>query len=83
MTDGLRRRTWNAWQPRGLRLPTSHEFIERNAARPFFLLVAHEAVHLPVQTPEDTRIAAQSAKVEQDKRLSNPSQSTVRRISFS
>ena len=30
------------------------EFIERNRTRPFFLYVAHEAVHLPFQTPEDT-----------------------------
>jgi len=30
------------------------EFIERNAERPFFLFVAHEAVHLPFQTPADT-----------------------------
>ena len=29
-------------------------FIERNADRPFFLFVAHEAVHLPFQTPDDT-----------------------------
>ena len=32
----------------------SVRFIEENKARPFFLLVAHEAVHLPFQTPEDT-----------------------------
>ena len=30
------------------------QFIERNTDRPFFLLVAHEAVHLPFQTPDDT-----------------------------
>lgn len=30
------------------------EFIQRNRRRPFFLLVAHEAVHLPFQTPADT-----------------------------
>ena len=30
------------------------QFIERNKTRPFFLFVAHEAVHLPFQTPEDT-----------------------------
>jgi arylsulfatase A len=29
-------------------------FIEENKSRPFFLLVAHEAVHLPFQTPADT-----------------------------
>ncbi|MDG2130654.1 MAG: sulfatase [Fuerstiella sp.] len=29
-------------------------FIQQNRARPFFLLVAHEAVHLPFQTPDDT-----------------------------
>jgi arylsulfatase A len=31
------------------------DFIQRNAKQqPFFLLVTHEAVHLPFQTPEDT-----------------------------
>lgn len=30
------------------------EFIERNRTQPFFMLVAHEAVHLPFQTPDDT-----------------------------
>lgn len=30
------------------------QFIERQAQHPFFLLVAHEAVHLPFQTPDDT-----------------------------
>jgi arylsulfatase A len=30
------------------------EFIERNPTDPFFLFVAHEAVHLPFQTPDDT-----------------------------
>ncbi|MCP4786698.1 MAG: sulfatase-like hydrolase/transferase [Fuerstiella sp.] len=29
-------------------------FIEQNSDRPFFLCVAHEAVHLPFQTPDDT-----------------------------
>jgi arylsulfatase A len=29
-------------------------FIKQNSTRPFFLLVAHEAVHLPFQTPDDT-----------------------------
>ena len=29
-------------------------FIEENADHPFFLMVAHEAVHLPFQTPADT-----------------------------
>jgi arylsulfatase A-like enzyme len=29
-------------------------FIEQNSDHPFFLLVAHEAVHLPFQTPDDT-----------------------------
>lgn len=29
-------------------------FIEENKSQPFFLLVAHEAVHLPFQTPDDT-----------------------------
>ncbi len=29
-------------------------FIERNKDRPFFMYVAHEAVHLPFQTPADT-----------------------------
>ncbi len=29
-------------------------FIEENKARQFFLFVAHEAVHLPFQTPDDT-----------------------------
>jgi arylsulfatase A-like enzyme len=29
-------------------------FIEENRSRAFFLVVAHEAVHLPFQTPEDT-----------------------------
>ena len=29
-------------------------FIQQNSTRPFFLLVAHEAVHLPFQTPDDT-----------------------------
>lgn len=29
-------------------------FIEANKDNPFFLLVAHEAVHLPFQTPDDT-----------------------------
>ena len=32
----------------------SLRFIEANRDRPFFLLVAHEAVHLPFQTPADT-----------------------------
>ncbi|MCF7975261.1 MAG: sulfatase [Phycisphaerae bacterium] len=37
-------------------LITDHavRFIEENKARPFFLYVAHEAVHLPFQTPADT-----------------------------
>ena len=30
------------------------QFIEKNTRIPFFLLVAHEAVHLPFQTPDDT-----------------------------
>ena len=30
------------------------DFIERNKQRSFFLYVAHQAVHLPFQTPEDT-----------------------------
>ena len=30
------------------------QFIEKNRARPFFMFVAHEAVHLPFQTPDDT-----------------------------
>ncbi|MFP6676439.1 MAG: sulfatase-like hydrolase/transferase [Pirellulaceae bacterium] len=30
------------------------QFIEKNTSDPFFLLVAHEAVHLPFQTPADT-----------------------------
>jgi arylsulfatase A len=30
------------------------QFIEGNTKRPFFLFVAHEAVHLPFQTPADT-----------------------------
>ena len=30
------------------------KFIEDNSHRPFFLCVAHEAVHLPFQTPDDT-----------------------------
>ncbi len=29
-------------------------FIEKNRAHPFFMFVAHEAVHLPFQTPDDT-----------------------------
>ena len=32
----------------------SVDFIKNNKSKPFFLLVAHEAVHLPFQTPEDT-----------------------------
>ncbi len=32
----------------------SARFIEENHEGPFFLLVAHEAVHLPFQTPADT-----------------------------
>ena len=32
----------------------SVRFIEANRDKPFFLLVAHEAVHLPFQTPDDT-----------------------------
>ncbi len=37
-------------------LLTEHSlrFIEENKARPFFLYVAHQAVHLPFQTPDDT-----------------------------
>ena len=37
-------------------LITDHavRFIEENKSRPFFLYVAHEAVHLPFQTPADT-----------------------------
>jgi arylsulfatase A len=30
------------------------KFVEHNSAGPFFMLVAHEAVHLPFQTPDDT-----------------------------
>lgn len=30
------------------------QFIEQHTTQPFFLLVAHEAVHLPFQTPGDT-----------------------------
>ncbi|MAD81224.1 MAG: N-acetylgalactosamine-6-sulfate sulfatase [Planctomycetaceae bacterium] len=30
------------------------QFIEKNTTHPFFMLVAHEAVHLPFQTPDDT-----------------------------
>lgn len=30
------------------------DFIKRNKSNPFFLYVAHEAVHLPFQTPDDT-----------------------------
>jgi len=30
------------------------KFIDENKARPFFLFIAHEAVHLPFQTPDDT-----------------------------
>ncbi len=30
------------------------QFIEKNATHPFFMFVAHEAVHLPFQTPDDT-----------------------------
>jgi arylsulfatase A-like enzyme len=30
------------------------QFIERNRGHPFFLYVAHQAVHLPFQTPDDT-----------------------------
>lgn len=30
------------------------QFIEKNENHPFFLFVAHEAVHLPFQTPDDT-----------------------------
>lgn len=30
------------------------DFIHRNSDSPFFLYVAHEAVHLPFQTPDDT-----------------------------
>lgn len=30
------------------------KFIETTTAQPFFMLVAHEAVHLPFQTPDDT-----------------------------
>ncbi|MGY8769460.1 MAG: sulfatase-like hydrolase/transferase [Pirellulales bacterium] len=30
------------------------KFIQKNQDNPFFLLVAHEAVHLPFQTPDDT-----------------------------
>ncbi len=29
-------------------------YIEQNTEQPFFMFVAHEAVHLPFQTPEDT-----------------------------
>jgi len=32
----------------------SVEFIKRNKDKPFFLYVAHESVHLPYQTPDDT-----------------------------
>jgi len=37
-------------------LITDHavRFIQENKSRPFFLYVAHEAVHLPFQTPADT-----------------------------
>ena len=30
------------------------QYIEKNKDAPFFLVVAHEAVHLPFQTPDDT-----------------------------
>ena len=30
------------------------QYIENNADHPFFMLIAHEAVHLPFQTPDDT-----------------------------
>jgi arylsulfatase A len=30
------------------------QFIQENSDHPFFLFVAHEAVHLPFQTPDDT-----------------------------
>ena len=30
------------------------QFIQKNTTQPFFLFVAHEAVHLPFQTPDDT-----------------------------
>lgn len=32
----------------------SVEFIKRNKNKPFFMYVAHESVHLPYQTPDDT-----------------------------
>jgi arylsulfatase A-like enzyme len=46
----------------------STRFIEENQTRPFFLLVTHEAVHLPFQTPADT--VEDRVPVPKDKRWS-------------
>jgi arylsulfatase A len=52
---------YNGLEPRDIKGYTTHlitdhalRFIEENKAHPFFLYVAHEAVHLPFQTPADT-----------------------------
>jgi arylsulfatase A-like enzyme len=51
--NGLERRDIKGYTTH---LITDHavHFIQENKARPFFLYVAHEAVHLPFQTPADT-----------------------------
>ncbi len=51
--NGLERRNIKGYTTH---LITDHavRFIEENKSRPFFLYVAHEAVHLPFQTPADT-----------------------------
>jgi len=51
--NGLERRDIKGYTTH---LITDHavRFIEENKSRPFFLCVAHEAVHLPFQTPADT-----------------------------
>jgi len=51
--NGLERRNIKGYTTH---LITDHavRFIQENKSRPFFLYVAHEAVHLPFQTPADT-----------------------------
>jgi arylsulfatase A len=51
--NGLERRDIKGYTTH---LITDHavRFIQENKARPFFMYVAHEAVHLPFQTPADT-----------------------------
>ncbi|MHC4743269.1 MAG: sulfatase-like hydrolase/transferase, partial [Planctomycetota bacterium] len=60
--NGLERREIEGY---ATHLITDHSvrFIEENKARPFFLYVSHQAVHLPFQTPADTMEARPKKKL--------------------